>query len=455
MLCASPSFASAAMSMASSSSPPVSRFAGLAHRTTTTLRYDQRPLPCSFTTGIQKKMRYPITTASADSPRPKSYKEVLLCKNKVTKPFRQMFAREISTHSKDSDISIAKVLLYIAAEDEAFLAFNREIDALYFTRERGNIQDQSDPSETDSDEQQLLLQLDGKSIPEWLRELDAISKQVEEELVSRGIINSSCHSLQVLEAVNTVLFDMRGFERIPTCLNEDPNHFYLHSVLNSRCSSAFLFNVIYIEVCQRLGVPIVGARVGEDFLVWPKTENPEELFQVTTTTSGKSLFATVNGECVDDPKSMASELTGESLLDFAVATNRDIISIALSNLIRVHWRRASKPTPGQMLTAPLSELNNFRISNFPLLRPQDLRLAIAAAERLLILEPNNWIVRRELGMMYYYVRQCRDAIFELSICIANFAIGEEEAKELEIFVEKLHRIFSLMSPLDSDRLAVH
>lgn len=94
--------------------------------------------------------------------------------------------------------------------------------------------------------------------------------------------------------------------------------------------AAFLFSVIYIEVCQRLGLPIVGARVGEEFLIWPKTENPEELFEVAT--SGKSLFAILNGKCVDDPKSMASDLTGKSLLGLDVATNRDIIGIALANL---------------------------------------------------------------------------------------------------------------------------
>ncbi|KAJ0239258.1 Uncharacterized protein HA466_0229380 [Hirschfeldia incana] len=351
---------------------------------------------------------------------------------------------------------ILKVLLYIAAEDEAFLAFNREMDALSFVREKENLQDRSDsveetgqdqsyPSKIDTDE---LLQLDGKSISEWLGELDAISKEVEAELVSRDI---GCHSVQILEAVNTVLFESRGFERTSKSLTLDPKYSYLHSVLNSRCGTAFLFSVIYIEVCQRLGLPIVGARVGEEFLIWPKTENPEELFSVT---SGQSLFAIINGRCVDDPGSMASDLTGKSLLDLDVATNRDIIGIALANLIRVHWRRASKPSPGLMLTSPLSQLNNNSISNFPLLRPQDLRLAIAAAERLLILEPLNWRLRRDLGMMHYYVRQSREAIQELSICIA-FAFDEEEAKVLTLFVEKLHLLSSLKSsPFGSDRLAV-
>ncbi|AEE84151.1 transglutaminase family protein [Arabidopsis thaliana] len=452
MLCASSSLAllgppsSAMVTMASS---PVSRFVGFGHHTILRYDNDQRlRRGCSWT-GIEKKIPFPRKkTASAsayplfrsqhtkDSSRPKNYKE-------VTKSARQMFAREISIQSKDSEISIAKVLFYIAAEDEAFLAVNRERDAQSLMKERESVQDQSDPSETDSEE---LLQLDGKSISEWVSEIDAISKEVEAELVSRDI---GCHLVQVLEAVNTVLFDLRGFKR--TSITLDPENSYLHSVLNCRCSTAFLISVIYIEVCKRLNVPIVGSPVGEDFLIWPKTEYPEELFKAT---SGQSLFSIVNGRCVDDPGSMASDLTAKSLQDLDMATNRDIIGIALANLIRLHWRRASKSSHGLMLTSPLSQLNNISSSNFPLLRPQDLRLAIAAAERLLILQPHNWALRRDLGMMLYYDRQYGEAVQELSICMA-FAPPEEEAV-LEPFVERLHllRLISSLKPLGSDRLTV-
>lgn len=34
-----------------------------------------------------------------------------------------------------------------------------------------------------------------------------------------------------------------------------------------------MFSVIYVEVCQRLGVAIVGSPVGEDFLIWPQSGN--------------------------------------------------------------------------------------------------------------------------------------------------------------------------------------
>ncbi|KAK4383581.1 hypothetical protein Sango_2761600 [Sesamum angolense] len=70
----------------------------------------------------------------------------------------------------------------------------------------------------------------------------------------------------------------------------------------------------------------------------------------------------------------------------------------------------------------------------PLLRPQELRLAIS--ERLIILQPHNWALRRDYGMMLYYNREYEAVVQELSICIA-FA-PEEEAEVLEPFVEKLH-----------------
>jgi len=47
------------------------------------------------------------------------------------------------------------------------------------------------------------LLLADKSITAWLSELDIIAKQAEAELVSKEI---GCHLVQVLEAVNFVLF---------------------------------------------------------------------------------------------------------------------------------------------------------------------------------------------------------------------------------------------------------
>ncbi|XP_073051028.1 uncharacterized protein [Primulina eburnea] len=366
-----------------------------------------------------------VAAVSCNSSRANLYKEIL-------EAARVKFTREICFQSKDKDISLAKALLYVAVEDEALLAFNREIDAHSVCNER---REMPSPSTMQSWNCVEAIPIAGKNMNEWLIELDAISREVEAELVSRDI---GCDLVEVLDAVNKVLFELRGFKRSPVLV--DSKCLYLHTVLSSGCASAILLSVIYIEVCRRLNLTIVGSRVGEDFLIWPPTRNPEELFR---TTSGHSLFGIVNGKCVDDPRSKASDINSNSLLGLDIATNRDIIGISLANLIRLYWKRASKMNYGLMLTSPLrpfhkseGKFNNDRGSNVPLLRPQELRLAIMASERLLILQPHNWALRRDFGMMLFYNREYEEAVQELSICMA-FA-PEEEAEILERFVEKLN-----------------
>ncbi|KAL6556469.1 hypothetical protein OROGR_005757 [Orobanche gracilis] len=370
-------------------------------------------------------LAYSALAESRNSPRADFYKEIL-------EAARDKFTQEISFQSKDKDISLAKALLYVAAEDEAFLAYNCELDVCSQHNEWRKTASPYDAQKWDTVE---TMRMGGKSINEWLLELDAVAKEVEAELVSRDI---GCHLAEVLEAVNKVLFESRGFKRSPVIV--DSKCSYLHSALSYGCASAILLSVIYIEVCRRLNLTIVGSRVGEEFLIWPPTGNPEELFKVS---SGNSLFGVVNGKCVDDPRSKASDINSNSLLGLDIATNRDIIGIALANLIRLYWKRASRTNRGLMLTSPLRPVHksdeNFNKESgleIPVLRPQELRLAIMASERLLILQPHNWVLRRDYGMMLYYKREYESAVQELSICMA-FA-PEEEAEVLEPFVEKLH-----------------
>ncbi|KAK1262104.1 Protein MOR1 [Acorus gramineus] len=294
----------------------------------------------------------------------------------VLKIAREKFTQEISFRCKDRDVSLAKALLYIAAEDEAFLAFNRERDARSLQSERRNAPSSSeDHLECNSLES---IPLNGKSISGWLTELNVIAREVEAELVSRDI---GCHLVEVLEAVN---------------------------VLTS--------------------------------LVMGLLSPLQEMFK---SSSGHNLFSVVNGRCVEDPRSKASDLNCISLSGLDIATNRDVIGIALANLIRLHWKRASKANHGLMLTSPLRRLNdgngNFSqvdCSKVPLLRPQELRLAIMASERLLILQPHNWALRRDHGMLLFYSRRYGEAVQELSICMAFAPV--EEAEVLEHFIEKLH-----------------
>ncbi|CAL9163238.1 uncharacterized protein LOC103982007 isoform X2 [Musa acuminata AAA Group] len=404
--------------------------------------------PSSFRFGFDRRFGNGKKTRHVGSPPP-SVASPTMCGQKrdhlsdpnlkILRLAREKFTQEISFRSEDKDLSLAKALLLVAAEDEAFLSFNRDMDACSLLSERKGATGQFKALSEVTDVEDISLA--GKTISGWLKELDVIAAEVKAELISREI---GCHLLEVLEAVNVVLFDSRGFRRFPVLV--DSKFSYLHTVLSYGCGSAIMFSIIYIEVCRRLGVTVVGSRVGEDFLIWPQSGNLVELFR---SASGHSLFATINGRCVKDPRSKASELDSGSLLRLDIATNRDIIGIALANLIRLHWKRASKANHGLMLTSPLRPVHpgkdkaNMGDTSLPLLRPQELRLAIMASERLLILQPDNWTLRRDHGLLLYYSRRYVEAVQELSICMA-FA-PEEEAEILEPFVEKLHLLRLLSS----------
>lgn len=109
------------------------------------------------------------------------------------------------------------------------MAFNREMDALSLQTERRGASVSPEAQDWDCMETMLLA---GKSIDGWLAELDMIAKEVEAELVWRDI---GCHLVEVLEAVNIVLFESRGFKRSPVLV--DSKCSYLHSVLSSKNGS--------------------------------------------------------------------------------------------------------------------------------------------------------------------------------------------------------------------------
>lgn len=129
--------------------------------------------------------------------------------------------------------NVFQALLYVAAEDEAFISYSRDMDAQAFARER---EDAPIPFkaqlEVDSVEE---FPLAGKTISGWLDELEMIAKEVQAELVSRDI---GCHLVEVLKAVNVVLFESRDFKRFHALT--EPKFCHLHTALRSGCGSGIL-----------------------------------------------------------------------------------------------------------------------------------------------------------------------------------------------------------------------
>lgn len=114
------------------------------------------------------------------------------------------------------------------------MAFNREMDARSIHNERRDTSSLS--VKWDSVESMPMA---GKTINEWLSELDNIANEVKAELAPREI---GCDLIEVLDAVNKVLFEYRGFKRLPVV---DSKCSYLYSVLSSGVASGISSSLVY------------------------------------------------------------------------------------------------------------------------------------------------------------------------------------------------------------------
>ena len=121
------------------------------------------------------------------------------------------------------------------------MAFNRDMDARSILSERKDASIQFEPQLEHNNIEEIFLA--GKTISGWLNELETIAKEVA-ELVSRDI---GCHLVEVLEAVNVVLFESRGFKRFPVLV--DSKFSYLHTVLNSGRGSGKTSCFSYTSIC--------------------------------------------------------------------------------------------------------------------------------------------------------------------------------------------------------------
>jgi regulator of sirC expression with transglutaminase-like and TPR domain len=228
--------------------------------------------------------------------------------------------------------------------------------------------------------------------------------------------------LQILKAVNTVLFKKKGFIRSNPFGN--PQSSYLDQIFIHGSGTGVMLSIIYMEICQRLGLEVNGAAVGQDFVVWPVLDGCAQMV-FEPCKGGKSWMfehneisllqrSALSEQSKSLPVSIGSTTDIGLLRSLEPASKRDILGIVLRNLKTVYWKRASRARPGLTISAPLQlpgagqHDSNAGKMNLPvgaLLRPQDLR-------------------------------RYSEAVQELSICMALAPVHEEAM--LQPFVERLH-----------------
>ncbi|XP_024535486.1 uncharacterized protein LOC9658272 [Selaginella moellendorffii] len=345
--------------------------------------------------------------------------------NETMKLARRAFCEEVT---RKENVSLAKAALLISIEDEAFIMANRERDMAALQKEGRSVFPHTKIYPTDA------LYLEGQSIAHWLDKLDSLVK-------------TSQHPMEVLKTFTK-----------KSSLTTDPGNFYLHQVLSLGAGTAIMLGILYMELSRRMGLPVSGAPVGDDFLVWPSTENKVVSGgdSVETGLSAEMVFEPFKGGKIWSKKSDGSYVRQHSSAasgpqagphptsGLRPVSDQAILSVLLRKLKRLYWKRAAKAYAGCDIAAPLHPLALATAQGVPLLslgkeqtllRPQDLRLAVAASEKLLLLQ-RDWITRRDHGLLLYHSRRYGEALQELSACLAVAPVHDLQI--LEPFVEKLH-----------------
>lgn len=156
----------------------------------------------------------------------------------------------------------------------------------------------------------------------------------------------------VLHTLNAYLFDERGFAGNREDYH-DPRNSYLNEVMDRKLGLPITLSVIYLDIAQRLGLPVVGVGMPGHFLV-KYHEEDLELF-IDPFDGGKLM---TEGECAD----RLNEVVGEEV-EFhphylEPAGKKQTLSRMLANLrnaylLREDFGRALQVTDKMLLLNPL------------------------------------------------------------------------------------------------------
>ncbi len=211
----------------------------------------------------------------------------------------------------------------------------------------------------------------------YLDRLDQIAVEIAEKLPA------SRYPLRVIQTINQYLYEELKFS---SNLEQyyDPRNSYLNQVLDRRLGIPITLSLVYLEVANRLGFPMVGIGMPGHFLIRPVIDDMEVF--VDPFHQGEVLFA-------EDCQNRLSEIFGRS--------------------VELRPEFLAAVSPQQFLARMLGNLKAIYLSK------SDAPKALAAIERILLLFPNAISERRDRGLLYYQMGRWTEARLDLEAYLAQ------------------------------------
>lgn len=205
-----------------------------------------------------------------------------------------------------------------------------------------------------------------------------------------------------LRQLNRYLFEEQGFRGSPQEHYYDPRNSYLNEVLERRLGIPITLALLYLAVGRRLGLALEGINFPGHFLV--RCALPEEDLYI-------------------DPFAGGRLLETQDLEDLLRRVNR-------GEPMPLEQRFLQPASPRQILARMLRNLKQIHI------RQRRFTQAIRAGEQILWLQPSEAEDYRDLGYLYYQVRDNRRSLEALEEYLSR--TGEpEDAGEVRSLIQDL------------------
>jgi regulator of sirC expression with transglutaminase-like and TPR domain len=196
----------------------------------------------------------------------------------------------------------------------------------------------------------------------YLRRLDELGSMLRRRL---GMF-AAREPLFELRVLRRLLAEEQGYAGDLDGDADDPRDYFLHQVLDRRLGAALTLGMLYIEVGRRAGLSLAGVAFPGHFLV---------------------RFRSPAGEAIIDPFFGGDQLSADDL--------RNRIQSLAGTEVELSPEHLYEPGRRELLLRLLSSLRALY------LRAGDVQLALAAAERMCLVDPTD----RELALVAARLRQ--------------------------------------------------
>lgn len=217
---------------------------------------------------------------------------------------------------------------------------------------------------------------------EYLNALDTMASEVQERLPAQR------YPLRIIQSINQYLYDDLGFTG-NTDDYYDPRNSFFNEVIDRRTGIPLTLSLLYLEVARRIDFPMVGVGMPGHFLIRPEFE-------------GVGIFV----DAFNNGKVMFPEDCQERLSKIY----REPVELNPNLLFPV--------TPRQFLVRMLTNLKAIYLNR------EELELALAAVERILLLFPEAMELR-ERGLICYHLGRWAAASNDFEAYLAKFPNAED------------------------------